>query len=400
MSEALPVSYDKLTLTKLFYQKSIRNREKLLNSIPTLIPFISFPRLSNFIPGIVHGENVLCTANTGVGKSRFVRKIFIKDVMQYASQSGLKVKIFLNSLEESSEKVNATLVASELYNLYGLSNVNYYKLTNTSLTPNTEDLQNKIGQACLEVDKKYGNILEVIHDNDPMRIYYRVRDYLRNVGTFYVATFNKGEVVDKKIAEKGDKWNYYEYDDPHIIILISDTIDKYQPTYWFTDEGRILLDKYNSIRNFSEIICRQRLNLVCDVVTVQVSQQSEENLKANTDYKGEKDVWKLKPNLGNLLSVKSIGQDATIALGLFNPSEHHLFNYKGYPDISQMKDNLKYRSLIIMKTREGELSPPDNEVPIACYFSRDEFQELPKPDDPAVWNYFQKTSVFNTNKLG
>lgn len=333
-------------------------------------------------------------------KSKFVRKLFVRDVMEYAKQSGIKVKIFLNSLEESKDKVNATLVASELYNLYGLDKINYYKLTNTALKPNSPELQNKIGQACKVVDEKYGEILEVFGNSDPMRVWYRVRDYLRNVGKFYIATFKKGEVVGKRIAKKGEAWNYYEYDEPHIVILISDTIDKYQPTYWYIENKKVLQDKYTSVRNFSEIICRQRLNLVCDVVTVQVSQQSEENLKANTDYKGNKDVWKLKPNLGNLLTVKSIGQDATIALGLFSPAEHHLFEYRGYPDISRMKEGLKYRSLMIMKTREGELSPPDNEVPIGCYFSRDEFIELPKPNDPEVWKYFSKDNKTTFNHLG
>jgi hypothetical protein len=69
--QELLISYDELTLTKLFYQKSVKNREKLLQGIPTLIPFLSFPRLSNYIPGIVHGENVLVTANTGVGEDKY-----------------------------------------------------------------------------------------------------------------------------------------------------------------------------------------------------------------------------------------------------------------------------------------------------------------------------------------
>lgn len=405
MSEENLSSYDHLSLSKLFYQKSLRNRQRLLDGIPTLIPFRSFKRLSKFIPGITHGEQVIITSNTGGGKSRFTRFLFINEVMEFAKSSGFKVKIFLNSLEESSSKVTSTLTAAELYNLYGKS-TNYYELTNTALKANSEEEMKMIKRACEEVDRKYAKVLQVEHVNDPLQFYLKIRDYLKEVGKFYVAKYKDGIVVDKKIwnSSKDGVWNYYEYDEPTIVIAISDTIDKYQPTEVMIGSTKRVLSKYETVRYFSEVFSRQRLGLVCDVISVQVSQQSEDNEKANTLASGKKDVWRIKPNLGNLLTVRAIGQDATLALGIFDPAKHHLFSYLedelNYPetDISRM-NGCKYRSLMILKTREGELAPPDNEIPMACFFDRDYFEELPVPDDKKLWNYFNKPGLFNANKI-
>lgn len=332
-------------------------------------------------------------------KSRFARKIFIKDVIDFANSTGFKVKIFLNSLEESVEKVTSTLVASELYNLFGIKDTGYYNLTNTGNTPSSDEYMKQVKKACEEVDRKYGSTLDIIHQNDPLKFYLRIRDYLKEVGSFYDAEFKDGIVVNKKEVDKGT-WNYYEYKEPTIIIAVSDTIDKYQPTELHIGNVKKQLNKYESVRYFSEVFSRQRLGLVCDVVSVQISQQNEDNLKANTDFRGDKDIWKIKPNLGNLLTVRAIGQDATLAFGLFNPTEHHIFDYLGYDKLDKMKNNAKFRSLIVMKTREGDLTPPANEIGMACFFNRDHFEELPKPDDPKVWNYFEKeaTSGFNVNK--
>jgi len=67
--------------------------------------------------------------------------------------------------------------------------------------------------------------------------------------------------------------------------------------------------------------------------------------------------------------------------------------YKGYNDIRGLIKG-KYRSLIILKTREGEIDYPNNEVPIACYFSRDDLEELPKPKDKhRMLKFFHASSI-------
>jgi len=54
-----------------------------------------------------------------------------------------------------------------------------------------------------------------------------------------------------------------------------------------------------------------------------------------------------------------------------------------------MKHGAKFRSAIILKTREGNIDDVANEIPVACYFGRDEFEELPDYTDlPALSNYF------------
>lgn len=50
-----------------FYDDSSRRRERLKKGEFTILPFSGFSRLASFIPGITPGDQIVLTANTGIG---------------------------------------------------------------------------------------------------------------------------------------------------------------------------------------------------------------------------------------------------------------------------------------------------------------------------------------------
>lgn len=353
-----------------FYTATETRREKIVNGIPTLIPFTSFPRLSKFIPGIIPNDQVLITANTGVGKSRFMRKLFIKDPIKFAIENNLKIKIFLNSLEESVDKVVSTFISSFLYEHYGIQ-LNFYQLNNYTTEPLPLDTMLKIKEA-----EQYINFLEqyldIVHISNPYGFYKHIWDHLNKNGNFY-----KQGVV---LTEYQTGWDKYIADDPnHIVIAITDTVNKYQE-----ENGKGV---YQTLRTFSEFYSRKLLGLQCNVINVIIQQQSPDNEKIEVNYRGKTLIEKLKPSLDALRDCRATQEDATLILGVFDPVKYGEYMYKSYPDLRNLK--AKFRSLIVLKTREGELDD-SNEIPLISYLGRDEFEELPLPTETDILKQFYK----------
>ena len=240
-----------------FYENSGKRRERLKEGKHTIIPF-SFPRLSRVIPGFIPGDQVIITANTGLGKSRFMRKICIKDPIKFAERTGIKLKIFLNSLEETSEKVQSTFVAAALHELYGIE-LDYYTLNHYCSADRMVDddlwLKVKDAEAHVQGINKY---LEVIHIPNGYGIYKHVRQWLAANGTFS---------YQGKPVEIGQQWDHYEHNDPDtFVIVITDTVNKMQA------EGGD--DLYKSLIKFSSQYSRRHLGMSCGVINVLIQQQS------------------------------------------------------------------------------------------------------------------------------
>lgn len=346
-----------------FYEDSTIRRKRLQDGQVTIIPFIGFPRLAKHIPGFIPGDQVVITANTAIGKSRFMRKLCIKDPIKFAEQSGIKLKIFLNSLEETAAKVESTFVASVLHEKYGIS-LDYYTLNHYCFAGNmpNDDVWLKVKDCKDFVEENIKKYVEVIHISNGFGIYKHVRQWLALHGVFSF----KGNPV-----AIGDQWDHYEPNDPNtFVIVITDTINKLQP-----EAGD---DLYRSIRRFSEVYSRKHLGMSCGVINVLIQQQSPDKEKLELNLRGHTLIEKLKPSLDALRDVRSTQEDATIVLGLFSPGKYKEYSYGGYEDIRKVKG--KFRSLVLLKTRESALDD-DNELPLIAYFERDEFEELPTPDD-------------------
>lgn len=364
------------TWFKDFYGNVVERQKQLVKGIPTLIPFKSFPRLAQHVPGIVPGEFLIITASTGIGKSRFMRKLVIKDIVEYCKGTGLEVKIFLNSLEESREKVISTLISSKIYEKTGQS-YKFYDVSNFRTTPMPKDMHDNILKTEEDINdlQKY---LTIVHEANPYGFYKTILIWLFNNGIFLKDSVPLTSI--EQVYSDSSTWNQYVPNNPNqIVVAIIDTIDAYQE-----ESGKNL---YDTVKRASKFFHRKQLGLVCNVITVMLQQQQPDKERLELNIKGQTLIDKMKPSLDALATCRATQSDATLILGLFDPLKFGAYTYLGYPDLRGLKG--QFRSLILLKTREGE-KVTDNEVPLCAYLGRDEFEEMPiVGDDENLKNYYR-----------
>lgn len=267
---------NKILSNSRFWALTSKNREYLLKGIPTLIPFYDMPRLAEYIPGVEPGAHVIITGTSGLGKSKITKKLFIKDVIRFSKESGVKVKIFLNSLEENEAKVEQTFVAERLFKAYGVRS-DYYTLMNYKKKPLSSDQMSKVKQSAIWVQQNVMTHLDVFTEHNPYAVYKRVREYLRNNGTFYSIQKENGIIVNKTPVKPGEPWNHYEFSEPTMVVVINDTIDALTGyTQSLAGKEKQTLSKYEAIRKFSEYYLRNLLCKTCGCIGVLVSQQKED----------------------------------------------------------------------------------------------------------------------------
>lgn len=357
------------------YITKVDERQATLNQgIPTLVPFVGFPRFSEIIPGIIPGDNVIITAETGGMKSRITRFFFIKNMINYGRRNGMDVKIFLNSLEEPVEKVVSSFISTELYKKYNLD-TNYYQLNNFSEKPMSKDFRQKLEDCKPKIDILQ-NYLDITQIPNPYGFFLHVMKWLYKNGTFLN---KKQEQISWESVKTDSKlWDTYVPNKPTLVIAIQDTIDAV-----LAENGKT---QYQTILDYTKFFARTLMGMRCGVINVWVQQQSPELERIQTNVAGKTIIDKLKPGLDTLLACKATQQSATLAFGIFDPAKYGEYVYGGYNDIRQF--NGEFRTLILLKGREGARKK-GTEIPIIAYPSRDEFFELPKPIDPALKQYLK-----------
>lgn len=107
--------------------------------------------------------------------------------------------------------------------------------------------------------------------------------------------------------------------------------------------------------------------------------------KLETNLKGQTLIEKMKCGLDTLRDCRATQEDATIILGLFDPTKYHEYEYKGYPDLRNLKGD--FRVLQFLKVREVKMVT-ERELPLIAYFSRDDFEELPLPGDEKLQSFY------------
>lgn len=358
------------------YSKEIDERQVKLNQgVPTMIPFKSFPRLSKKVPGIIPGDSVLITGTTGTGKSRFTRSI-LKDTISFCESNNLDVDIIINSLEESREKFIVSSLASSLWHNFKVK-ASFFDLANYATVPMTKILREQI-ESCKEDVNKLQKYVELVHIANPYGFFVHVLRHLFKTGKFYLR--NKQITDFEEVKGNSNNWDKYVPNNPNrIVIVVSDTLDAYQP-----ESGKT---KYETVLTFSKFFTRKILGLQCNVISIFVQQQSSDLERIQTNFKGKTEIEKLKPGLDSLLTCKAVAQDCGLVIGIFDPVKYGEVEYLNYSKLDEL-DNADFRSLIILKTREGEKTT-DNEVPVAAYFSRDEFVEMPLPNTPALKQFYK-----------
>ena len=352
-----------------------QNRQNHQEGYFNCIPFMGMERLEKYLPGVEQDTYYLLTANSGVGKSKLARYLFIHNPYQYLQahpDTDIKLTIKYFSLEESKKKVILSEISRYLFTKYNISiSIKQLQSRGRYNTISTDILE-KIKEAEQYVE----GFLEVVDIIDSIRnptgIYKYMRDFALTIGRYYDKdgvelsqqehddiTLGRGEAY-KKISF------YRKYHPKHYVIVLTDHIGLLE-----TEDG---LSQWETIGLFSSKYCL-RFRDKFGFSPVNVQQQASDKEKLQFTHSGKSIEEKLEPSLDGLGDNKTTQRDANVVLGLFAPDRYGITSHIGY-DVGFFKD--RYRSMSILKDRDGTAN---KRLPLFFNGASDFFKELPKSND-------------------
>lgn len=380
------------------YKELTENKENHDRGYYNCIPFTGMSRLEEYLPGIEQATYYLLTANSGIGKSKLARSLFIHGPYQFVldnPNSDVKVSIKYFSLEESKRKVILSEISKYLFSKYGLI-ISIKQLQSIGrLNTVSIDVLNKIKEA-KEYIIEFSKVIEIIDNiRNPTGIYKHVRDFALTIGTYYnkdgvALTTTEIENIRKGIGEDYKKVSYYKKHNPrHYVLILTDHLGLL--------DSEDKLTQHQTMSRYSSTYCllmRDKFGFI----PINVQQQASAKEQVEYNFKGKSIEEKLEPSLDGLGDNKLTQRDANIVLGLFSPERYSIPTHNGY-DITVFKD--MYRSMSILKDRDGIAN---KKLPLFFNGAIDFFKELPRPDDKENMlkvidyiNNIRKTSIVDTS---
>lgn len=366
----------------VIYKEIVQNSENHMAGYYNCLPFENMSMLERLIPGIEQDTYYLITANSGVGKSKLARAVYIHQPWMYVRnhpEYGVKLDIFYFSLEESRKKVILSEISKYMYKTYGKvvsikqlqsrGRYNYLDAETLSQISEAEEYIN----AFMETVRIIDNV------RSPSAIFKFMKDYAVSIGRYFDRFGRELSEADHQgiLAGNVDSLNkigsYRKTHSKHYVIVITDHISLLSPE---TIGGKTLT-QWQTISKFSSEYCIS-LRDKYGFTVVNVQQQASDKEKIEYNYKGQTIQEKLEPSLDGLGDNKTTQRDANIAIGLFAPARYKIEEHYGY-DITYWRNN--YRSLSILKDRDGST---DGSLPMYFNGAVDEFKEMPLNDGTQV----------------
>ena len=342
-------------------------RERVLKGDINCIPF-TLGRFSNELPGIEKGCYYLVSGSTKSGKSQVTNFLFLYTPLLYAynNPDKVRVKIFYFPLEETPENITLRFMS---YLLFTLDNIRIapvdLKSTNSNKIIPDKVLELLSSEKYQDILKFYESNVIFLSDRNPTGMWKTMLKYANSTGTVHTRTI---DITNNEtgLVEKKEVFDYYEPDDRNeYVMCITDHVSLLE-----TERG---YDLRQTIIKFSEYMMILRNKY--DYIPVVIQQQSTEtnNLEA---FKANR----IRPNMAGLSDSKYTAKDATIMLGITNPSSFEIPEYFGY-DITRFKGNIRFLETVL--NRNGE----SNGI-VALYFdgATNYFSELPLPDNKSEIN--------------
>lgn len=354
------------------------------------IPF-PFPKFNDFIPGIMRRTAYILTANSSVGKSRWLKYAVLLNIFYFKKNiyPELDIKIFYFTLEESKETLIDSLLCMFLYRDFGI-----------------------------EMDTRDLNSLRRTSPDS------RIIKMLEGYGTFFDEFFDFVELYDghvkpykiKDVLEQYAQQNgKYIYEDVESIVKDGekekrrmivgykpDNPDQYVLT--IVDPINLLGTQRNAptLKAAIDLLTAEYMieyRDICGYTFFLTQQQGADSEGQQYTNKGELIVEKLYPTLANLGDSRTTARDADIVIGLFSPDRYGLkeIGYGEYMyDLSFVTStNIKlgkyFRQMTILKDRNGVADIKEN-----LYFNglTNVWSELPaKPKREIYTNYHSYNKV-------
>ena len=371
------------------YKKILINKENHNRGYYNCIPFLGMNRLESVLPGIEPRCYYLIGANSGVGKSKLTRFLFIHTPLIYIEQNpteDIKLDIIYFSLEESKEKVILSEISRDLFTKHNkMISVKQLQSVGRYNTISDSDLE-LISQSEKHINSFLQNVHIVDFITNPTGLYKYCRDFALEIGTYYDKNnvpLSPEEInnINNGFGTSYQKIAYYKtYHPKHYVIIITDNLNLLTGEKG-GGQSKEAIDLYSS-----KYCLRLRDKFGFTVVNVQQFNSEKESLEFN--FSGKTIEEKLEPNLSSFGDSRVTPRDSDIVFGLFSPHRYNILQHGGY-NISFLRDN--YRALKILKSRDGI---SDVQVPLIFVGQSDFFRECPKIEDEEnlgkMYNYIEK----------
>lgn len=350
----------------MIYERLIKNIEgnyqNHLKGGFNFIP-IGFDRFSKFVPGIVKSSYTIVTASSGVGKSKFVRNMYIVNVLDFIKlHPEIKVIIPIFSLELSAEEYLADILCSFLYRDYNIE-ISYREL----LSIHAKNEEVRVNQDIIDKLRGYTDWIEFF--NKCTRIYSNIHNpygIYKKIKEIIVQTVKGKE--SSKLDDEGHEMKFWDYDDENIFVI--PIID--QLNLLATEKN--LPDLRSAMIKFSSDYALNLKNYYqCHVIGIQ--QQAADKERVEHDMSGKSINSKLEPSLDGLGDCKTTQRDATEVIGVFAPDRYDMTEHSGY-NITIFKDT--YRSIKLLKSR---YTSPNKKIGMLFRGGIGTFEELPRPEE-------------------
>jgi len=371
-----------MSLFQQLYAEILQDKQDFKTGKLKYIP-LPFDRFGELFPGIQKGKNIIVTANSGVGKTKFIKFLVTNVIPNFIKNNKkLSCKIVYFAMEDNYRKFWKSIIAMYLYIEFEI------EISETDLNSVGGELDDDVAEAIGKLNDVMEYLEEIIdvvdYINNPFGIYKYLRAYATMHGTFYDEDGNELPVDDVgNIGFKDEDgkiishWTEYVPDDPYnFMFVVLDNLDHLIPEKNMT--------KGNPIREWTEkyaasLLCR-KMGFTIFNLQQQVSSKEEKQFTVT----GKNINEKLEPSLDGLGNSKESQRDMDLVLGIFAPNRYDIKDHRGY-NIGILKNN--YRQIRILKDRDFGRDG----LRLHCFFDGacNYFAELPKPKDLSDDEYEQ-----------
>ncbi len=347
------------------------------------IPFTSYPKLAQSVPGVVPGMITMVTAGSGVGKTQVTKALFVREPLEYAQKHGIKLKILYFALEESQQEFIDTMICNyvsskgiklDLLTLQGFRSNSLSDSDMKAIEGHMQDIENLLSNIEI-IDSVY----------NATGIYKYCRDYADKNGTH---VFEDRDFIKKKSngtteTEKVKVYSHYIPNNPDsITIVVVDHLSLLVPEK--DPKTGNSLSQHQTMAKWSTDYALKQLTKHWNFAVINVIQQEQSGEKEQFTTKGDSIQKKTEPSLANFANNKEIQRDAKIVIGVYSPDRYGFEDYHGY-DTKRFKDT--FRAVVVLKNRFG---PPNKYIHFLFDGASNRFAELPASNETAKLEPFYK----------
>lgn len=362
------------------------------------IPFTSYPKLAESVPGIVPGMITMITAGSGVGKTQVTKALAVREPLEYALRNNVKLKIFYFALEESEQEFIDTMICNfisarcnirmDLLTLQGYKKRSLDQATMDLIENNIDDVETLLGNVEV-IDSVY----------NPTGIYKYCRDHADKNGKHI---FEDREFIKKKIDEDGNTYtkkemtkvySHYEPDDPNaIVVVVVDHMSLLTP-----EKDKVtgqMRNQHQTMAQWSTNYALKQITKHWNWAVVNVIQQEQSGEKEQFTNRGESIQKKTEPSLAGFANNKEIQRDAKVVIGVYSPDRYGFEEYHGY-DIRRFRDS--FRAIKILKNRFGA---PNKYFHYLFDGATNRFKELPKSTEKVELKNYENAADLLLGRVG